>query len=129
MNGMEQRRTTAMQRTLLTLAILAAMVGTAAAQNSSSVNTPSSTTPPAPAMGTGSSASTGTSTEAPNTANANGEQLSGAALTAKKAIERDGYRDVQGVAKGSDGLWHAQAMRGDTQVQVTVDRSGTVSAR
>jgi hypothetical protein len=55
--------------------------------------------------------------------------LSGPALTAKKAIERDGYKDVQGLAKGSDGLWHGQAVRGSTHVQVTVDRSGRVSAQ
>jgi hypothetical protein len=100
-----------MQRGFLTLVLLAAAAGTATAQTSSSSrNTPQGGTPP-------------------NAADAAGEQLSGAALTAKKAIERDGYRDVRGVAKGSDGLWHAQAVRGDTQVQVTVDRSGTVSVR
>ncbi|SJZ45203.1 hypothetical protein SAMN02745126_01119 [Enhydrobacter aerosaccus] len=67
--------------------------------------------------------------ESPSVANASGQQLSSAALTARKAIERDGYKDVQGLAKGSDGLWHAQALRGNTQVQVTVDRAGMVSAQ
>ncbi len=58
-----------------------------------------------------------------------GHHGSQAALTARRAIERDGYKDVRDVAKGSDGLWHAQAMRGNTQVRVTVERSGRVSAQ
>jgi hypothetical protein len=144
-----------MQRSLLILAIVTAAVGTAAvAQTSSSPgNTPSTGTPALPSdkggggnspgaggpdssnaavEGNGGSSAMGNrdkSAEAPNMANSTGEQPSGAALTAKKAIERDGYKDVQGIAKGSDGLWHAQAMRGTTRVQVTVDRSGMVSAR
>lgn len=104
-----------MKRILLTLAILGAVGGTAAAQSSSSsVNTPSSGTP---------------TTSPPNSATAASEPLTGPALTAKKAIERDGYKDVRGLAKGSDGLWHGEAMRGNTHVQVTVDRSGRVSAQ
>ena len=104
-----------MKRILLTLAILATAGGTAVGQSSSSsVDTPSSGTPTTPP---------------PNSATATDEPLSGPALTAKKAIERDGYKDVRGLAKGSDGLWHGQAMRGNIQVQVTVDRSGRVSAQ
>jgi hypothetical protein len=114
MDGAKQRRIS-MKPILLSLAILAAAGGTAAAQSSSSsVNTPASGTP---------------TTSPPNSAKATGEPLSGPALTAKKAIERDGYKDVQGLAKGSDGLWHGQAVRGSTHVQVTVDRSGRVSAQ
>ena len=41
----------------------------------------------------------------------------------------DGYKNVQGLAQGPDGLWHGRAMRGNTEVQVTVDRAGNVSAR
>ncbi|HLG48875.1 MAG TPA: hypothetical protein VKY24_21710 [Reyranella sp.] len=48
---------------------------------------------------------------------------------AKRAIEFDGYKNVHGVVKGSDGLWHARAMRGRTEIAVTVDASGTVSAQ
>lgn len=130
-----------MHRSLLTLAIAAAAVGTAVAQTaSSSGNAPSTGTSTLPSgrggsgnsMGTGAaggSTSVGEGTEAPNMANSAGEQMGGAALTAKKAIERDGYKNVQGIAKGSDGLWHAQAIRGSTPVQVTVDRSGMVSVR
>jgi hypothetical protein len=50
----------------------------------------------------------------------------GGEATARKRIERDGYRDVQGLAIGSDGLWQGTAMRGDTSVQVIVDRAGNV---
>lgn len=47
---------------------------------------------------------------------------------AKRAIEFDGYKNVHAVVKGSDGMWHARAMRGRTEVAVTVDASGNVSA-
>ena len=66
----------------------------------------------------------------PSLANAPSEQsLTGAARTAQKRIEQDGYKSVQNLQKGSDGLWHGTAMRGNTQVQVTVDRSGRVSTQ
>jgi hypothetical protein len=55
--------------------------------------------------------------------------MSGAAATAQKRIEMDGYSDVQGLAKGPDGLWQGTAMRGNTSVQVTVDRAGNVAAK
>lgn len=66
----------------------------------------------------------------PNLADAPSQQpLTGAARTAQKRIEQDGYKSVQNLQRGSDGLWHGTAMRGNTQVQVTVDRSGRVSAQ
>jgi hypothetical protein len=52
-----------------------------------------------------------------------------AVATARKRIEMDGYRDVQGLAIGPDGLWQGTAIRGNTSVQVTVDRSGNVAAK
>jgi hypothetical protein len=55
--------------------------------------------------------------------------LTGAARTAQKRIEQDGYKSVQNVQQGSDGLWHGTAMRGGTSVQVTVDRAGRVAAQ
>ena len=48
---------------------------------------------------------------------------------AKTAIEQDGYKGVRGLAKGSDGLWHGRALRGMTEVAVSVDPSGNVSAQ
>ena len=44
-------------------------------------------------------------------------------------IEADGYKDVQGLAMGADGRWHGRAMRGNTEVAVTVDDRGTVVAQ
>jgi hypothetical protein len=85
-----------MQRTLLTLALIAA-AGAAVAQTS----------------------------QGPSTAHA-GEHATGQATIAQKRIEADGYKNVQGLALGSDGLWHGRAMRGSAEVQVTVDRRGNV---
>jgi hypothetical protein len=65
----------------------------------------------------------------PNMANAPAQRLTGAAGTAQKRIEQDGYKSVQNLEKGADGLWHGTAMRGNTQVKVTVDRAGHVSAQ
>ena len=44
-------------------------------------------------------------------------------------IEADGYKDVQGLAMGADGRWHGRAMRGSTEVAVTVDDRGNVAAQ
>ncbi len=76
--------------------------------------------------GTAASGSTGANM-APEMANA--PHMTGAAGTAQKRIEMDGYKNVTGLAKGADGLWHGTAMRGNTSVQVTVDRSGKVAAQ
>ena len=101
-----------MQRTLLTLALITA-AGTAFAQTA---------TPTAPS---GGSVAAPPLTQDTNTANAT-PQLSGRAGIAQKRIEADGYKDVQGLARGSDGLWHGRAMRGSAEVQVIVDRQGNV---
>jgi hypothetical protein len=73
-----------------------------------------------------------------DTSNGDPAQAQTAALTAdqpagmdgdaKRAIEFDGYKNVHGLVKGSDGIWHARAMRGRTEIAVTVDASGNVSA-
>jgi hypothetical protein len=47
---------------------------------------------------------------------------------AKGAIEADGYKFVKTIAPGPDGTWRARALRGKTEVVVTVDREGRVSA-
>jgi hypothetical protein len=47
---------------------------------------------------------------------------------AKAAIEADGYKRVSLLGKGSNGTWRAKAYRGATDVQLTVDSSGRVSA-
>jgi hypothetical protein len=65
----------------------------------------------------------------PNLANAPSQPMTGAARTAQKRIEQDGYKSVQNLQQGSDGLWHGTAMRGNTPVQVTVDRAGHVAVQ
>lgn len=47
---------------------------------------------------------------------------------ARGAIEADGYKGVLGIARGPDGTWRARALRGRTEVLITVDREGRVSA-
>ncbi|MGQ3270454.1 MULTISPECIES: hypothetical protein [Pseudomonadota] len=46
---------------------------------------------------------------------------------ARSAIEADGYRAVKNIVPGPDGTWRARALRGRTEVVVTVDRDGRVS--
>lgn len=47
---------------------------------------------------------------------------------ARGAIEADGYKGVRDISPGPDGTWRARAMRGQTEVTITVDREGRVSA-
>jgi hypothetical protein len=47
---------------------------------------------------------------------------------AKAAIEADGYKRVSVLGKGADGTWRAKAYRGATDVRLTVDAAGRVSA-
>lgn len=47
----------------------------------------------------------------------------------KAAIEADGYKGVDVLAREADGTWSAKAYRGATEVQVTVDGAGRVSTR
>ena len=46
---------------------------------------------------------------------------------AKAAIEADGYKGVKLLRQGGNGMWFAKAMRGTTEVALTVDASGRVS--
>jgi len=103
-----------MQRTMLSLALIVA-AGSAIAQTSGA---PTTGNPPGV-----NQPSTGVDA---NTANAGGHPT-GQAMIAQKRIEADGYKNVQGLALGSDGLWHGRAMRGSSEVQVTVDKRGNVT--
>jgi hypothetical protein len=47
---------------------------------------------------------------------------------AKAAIEADGYKRVSVLGKNNDGTWRAKAYRGTTDVRLTVDGTGRVSA-
>ena len=46
---------------------------------------------------------------------------------AKAAIEADGYKGVKVLRQGVNGMWYARAMRGTTEVPLTVDAAGHVS--
>jgi len=50
------------------------------------------------------------------------------AAVAKAAIEADGYKGVRALARGSDGVWKASALRGQTEVLLSVGPTGSVSA-
>lgn len=45
---------------------------------------------------------------------------------AKAAIEADGYKSVQMLGQGSNGVWRASALRGKTRIVVNVDQAGNV---
>ena len=47
---------------------------------------------------------------------------------AKAAIEADGYKRVSVLGKSGNGTWRAKAYRGSTDVQLTVDSTGRVTA-
>ena len=47
---------------------------------------------------------------------------------AKAAIEADGYKGVRVLARRSDGAWKASALRGQTEVLLSVGPTGSVSA-
>ncbi|MEA2846207.1 MAG: hypothetical protein QOG78_1488 [Rhodospirillaceae bacterium] len=132
-----------MKSTLIALALVA-VAGAAGAQTA----TPPSATPPSvsgatvtpPAVSSGTVAtpavnpprmSTGVnapSAVAPNTANAALPNAPGSNGAAKR-IQADGYKNVQGLTRGTDGKWHGTAMRGSTLVGVVVDGRGNVSTQ
>ena len=47
--------------------------------------------------------------------------------SAKTSIEMDGYRKVRALVRTPDGSWHGRAMRGGTEIAVSVDPNGNVS--
>jgi hypothetical protein len=47
---------------------------------------------------------------------------------AKSVIQRAGYSAVSELARGSDGSWHAVALKNNARVAVTLDRAGQVTA-
>jgi len=57
-----------------------------------------------------------------------GKAQSGTSSRAKAAVERDGYKNVHALEKGTDGVWRGRAMRGSTEIAIRVDDSGNVSA-
>ena len=47
---------------------------------------------------------------------------------AKAAVEADGYKRVTVLGPGPSGTWRVKAYRGNTEVVVTVDNTGSVTA-
>ncbi len=47
---------------------------------------------------------------------------------AKAAIQSAGYSAVSDLTRGSDGTWRAHAVKNNAKVDVSVDRSGRVTA-
>jgi hypothetical protein len=129
-----------MKRTLITLALVAA-AGTAGAQTAippsasgATVTPPAAssgavTTPPVnpPTMST--SGVNAPPAMAPNTANAPALPNAPGSNGAAKRVQADGYKNVQGLTRGTDGKWHGTAMRGNTMVGVVVDGRGNVSSQ
>lgn len=48
---------------------------------------------------------------------------------ARARLQADGYRAIDGLARGSDGAWHGTAIRGAAKVNVTVGPDGRILAR
>ena len=141
-----------MKRTLITLALVA-IAGTAGAQTAipPSISGPTVTppaassggatiTPPAASSGAvmtppvnpprmSTSCANAPPAMAPNTANAPALPNAAGSNGAAKRIQADGYKNVQGLTRGTDGKWHGTAMRGNTMVGVVVDGRGNVSSQ
>ena len=66
---------------------------------------------------------------APNTANAPALPNAPGSNGAAKRVQADGYKNVQGLIRGTDGKWHGTAMRGSSMVGVVVDGRGNVSTQ
>ena len=107
-----------MKRTILNLALMVAAAAAGA-----------QTVLPPPAAGESNTGVASPSASAPSTANLLIQRPSDAAATAQKRIERDGYTNVQNLATGADGLWRGTATRGNSQVEVAVDRAGNVTVQ
>jgi hypothetical protein len=91
------------------------------------------TSPPADAVATDTQTAAATmgTTGINSTSTIDGKPLDDQAQTnivAKAAIEQDGYRNVRALSMGADGTWHGRAMRGSTEITVSVDANGSVSA-
>ena len=139
-----------MKSTLIALALVA-VAGAAGAQTATPPSaTPPSATPPSvsgatvtpPAVSSGAVATPAVnpprmstpgvnapSAVAPNTANAPALPNAPGSNGAAKRIQADGYKNVQGLTRGTDGKWHGTAMRGSTLVGVVVDGRGNVSTQ
>jgi hypothetical protein len=66
------------------------------------------------------------SVTAPNQANLPAQPNAQGSGNARAKIERDGYKNVQGLQRNADGSWSGKAMRGGQMVDINVDARGNV---
>jgi len=66
------------------------------------------------------------SVTAPSQANLPPAPNAQGSANAVKKIERDGYKNVQGMTRNPDGSWSGKALRGGAMVDVQVDARGNV---
>lgn len=52
-----------------------------------------------------------------------------AEISARRALERSGYRDIRGLRPNSDGTWTGVASRRNAERTVTIDSHGNIIER
>ena len=103
-------------KTLLILAVSAALIVSASAQNrpaNSDPQTPAVVTPNSPPIPGAPAAGANSFTEG----------------QAKSRLESSGYSSVNNLAKDKDGVWRGKASKGGQNVNVSVDYQGNVTPR
>jgi len=79
-----------------------------------------------PGVNPPSASTSGANVTLPSTANAPALPNAQGSGNALKKIERDGYKNVQGLQRNPDGSWSGKALRGGAMVDVHVDARGNV---
>jgi hypothetical protein len=79
-----------------------------------------------PGVSPPSASTSGANVTLPSQANAPAIPNAQGSANAVKKIERDGYKNVQGMTRNPDGSWSGKALRGGAMVDVTVDARGNV---
>ncbi len=88
-------------------------------------------TTPSASMGNGTAAASGNSNQAVATTHANAQTPAKGANSftmseARSRIANNGFTNVTGLAKDTDGVWRGQADKDGTNVAVWLDYKGTV---
>lgn len=107
-----------MKTTIVTVALAAALAAGAAAQAQ------------VPSGGPGTAAKANAAAKPTHTVNDGIARRGSNSFTEGQArghIERAGYSDVTGLAKGRDGVWRGRATKGGAPVEVGMDYKGNVS--
>jgi hypothetical protein len=79
-----------------------------------------------PGVSPPSASTSGANVTLPSQANAPAIPNAQGSANAVKKIERDGYKNVQGMTRNPDGSWSGKALRGGAMVDVQVDARGNV---